>query len=112
MIDSKAIAEIVAIYQRYGWILRRVLLTAESNKRLETDITQLFDAVQVTDADIDAAWFSRPPQDGGVAWEIRHLSESPYALLENMDEDSSEFENSLHSVESRLREAIAKSKSA
>lgn len=112
MIDSKNIAEIIAVYRKYGWILRRVLLTARLKEKLSTDPSQLFDGVQVTDADIDAAWFSRPPQVGGVVWEIRHLSEHPYALLENIDEDSGGFEDALRSIESRLRESISKSESA
>ena len=112
MIDAKNIAEIILAYQKYGWVLRRVLLTAALRKKLSADTSQMFDGVQVKDADIDAAWFSRPPKEDGVAWEIRHLSESPYALLENIDEDADGFEAALSSVESRLRESVSKSKSA
>ena len=112
MIDAKNIAEIILAYQKYGWVLRRVLLTAALRKKLSADTSQMFDGVQVKDADIDAAWFSRPPKKGGIAWEIRHLSVAPYALLENIDEYSEGFEDALRLVESRLRESVSKSKSA
>ena len=112
MIDPKAITEIIATYQKYGWVLRRVLLTTELKNKLGADTAKIFGDTQVWDADIDAAWFSRPPQPGGVAWEIRHLSENPYALLENIDEESEGFEAALGSVESRLRESVSRVRSA
>lgn len=104
MIDPQAIAEILATYKKYGWELRRVLLT----KELKANVIDLFAEVQVVDADIDAAWFSRPPQAGSIAWEIRHLSSAPYALLEHLDETDADFEAALQAVEARLRDAVAK----
>ena len=112
MIDAENIDEIIALYEKHGWVLRRVLLSAVLKARDGSGILQFVDGVQVMDADIDAAWFSRPPKPGGVAWEIRHLSESPYALVENIDEFSPEFEAALRSVETRLRETTRKVKSA
>ncbi len=112
MIDAENIGEIIAIYEKHGWVLRRVLLSAAFKARVRGGISQFIDGVQVIDADIDAAWFSRPPKPGGVPWEIRHLSETPYALLENIDETGPEFEDRLREVESRLRETAAKVKSA
>ena len=55
MFDSKAIADIIVVYHKYGWILRRVLLAAELKKRLGADTSQLFADVKVKDANIDAA---------------------------------------------------------
>jgi hypothetical protein len=112
MIDARQIGEIIAVYEKHAWQLRRILLTAALKECLGNSITHLVDGVQVMDADIDAAWFSRPPRAGGVAWEIRHLSETPYALLENIDENSLGFEDELRRVETRLRENIGKAKSA
>lgn len=112
MIDARQIGDIFAVYEKYGWQLRRVLLSAQLKGRLGDTVTHLIDGVQVMDADIDAAWFSRPPQSGGVAWEIRHLSDTPYALLENIDENSPEFEDALRGVEVRLRETTRNAKSA
>ena len=104
MFDVNEIGEILATYKKYGWELKRVLLTTA----LKMQVSELFTDVPIVDADIDAAWFSRPPQTGEIAWEIRHLSASPYALLEHLDETDADFEAALRAVETRLRDAIAK----
>ncbi|MBK8466471.1 MAG: hypothetical protein IPL32_11625 [Chloracidobacterium sp.] len=107
MTKASAVAEIIATYQKYGWILRRVLLTSQSSKNLQHDKDSLFGETIIVDSAIDAAWFSRPPKSGGVAWEIRYLGDIPFALLENVDEDDEQFENLLSSVELRLCESIS-----
>ena len=112
MIDAENIGEIIAIYDKHDWLLRRVLLSADTKARVAAELSQFIDDIQVIDSTIDAAWFSRDPIPGGVAWEIRHLSETPYALVENLDEFSPDFEESLRSVEARLKESIGKAKSA
>lgn len=108
MIDASAIAEIVVTYQKHGWILRRVLLSSATNKKLGKDKKQLFGDAAIAESEIDAAWFSRPPMKGGVAWEIRYLGELPCALLEKVDEYDPEFENILQQIESRLSEWTSK----
>jgi hypothetical protein len=109
MIDKKAIEEILATYKKYGWLLRRVLLTDGLRAALSHEQKQLFGGVPVVTSDIDAAWFSRVPQPGTTAWEIRHLSSNPYALLESVNENSAEFEEQLQAVETRLRAAVRRS---
>ena len=108
MIDANEINEIISTYKKYGWELRRVLLTAE----LKENVDEMFSGVSVSESDIDAAWFSRPPQTGTIAWEIRHLNTAPYALLEHLDETDADFEAALHAVETRLRDAVAKKQTA
>ncbi len=112
MIDALSIAEIIATYQKYGWILRRVLLTKELKQALHGSSSDLFAGIDVCDSAIDAAWFSRPPQDGVVAWEIRYLGNFPFALLEKVDENDPKFDNVLSSIELRLRETISAKTSA
>ena len=106
MIDKNAINEILATYKKYGWILRRVLVTDALRSALQTEAKLFFGGVPVIASDLDAAWFSRPPQPGPTAWEIRHLSSNPYALLESVDENSPGFEEQLQAVEGRLRTAV------
>lgn len=112
MIDAHEIGEIIATYYKYGWTLRRILLTRSSSKKLDKEMIALFGDVAIIDSEIDAAWFSRPPKSGAVAWEIRYLGDIPYALLEKVDENDPEFENILSGLELRLREAIAAKTSA
>lgn len=112
MIGKDAIGEIIETYQKHGWILRRVLLSAELKQKLGEHASALFGGALIVDAEIDAAWFSRPPKSGGVVWEIRHLGNFPLALLENIDENDAGFEDALKIVESRLGETVAAKQSA
>lgn len=106
MIDAGGIGEIIAVYKKHGWILRRVLLSAGSMAALEDSHANIFEDAQIQDSGIDAAWFSRPPKTGGVAWEIRYLGDIPFALLEYIDEYDPEFESALQAIEGRLSESI------
>ena len=107
MLDAHGIGEVIATYHKYGWILRRILLTKASQKTLDKSKPAIFGGVAIFGSEIDAAWFSRPPQSGTVAWELRYLGDIPYALLEKVDESDPEFENILSGIELRLRETIS-----
>lgn len=100
--SSETIAEIFATYRKYGWIPRRLILTADSKNKVANPEAD----VPVYDGDIDAAWFSRPPAKGEIAWEVRYLGNTPYALLEDVDELSSDFEERLKQVQARLKDAV------
>lgn len=112
MIDLETTGKIIATYAKHGWLLRRVLLSADSRKAMDAADTSPFRDVQITDSLLDAAWFSRPPRDGGVAWELRYLGSTPFALVENADENSDDFEDVLSDVEERLRQAITEKQTA
>ena len=105
MIASETLRETVAIYVRHGWLLRRILATESGEKLNEF-------GVPVVQSSLDAAWFSRPPGEGAVAWEIRYLGDSPFALVEFLDESDPDFEQNLDQVEQRLAESVAKRKAA
>ena len=107
MIKAEQIAEILALYKKHGWILRRVLLSDELKNSLPEPRENLFGAAEVRGSDIDAAWFSRASKGDQEAWELRRLSETPYALLEIFDaEDEDEIrEEALAEVEARIKGA-------
>jgi hypothetical protein len=103
-LSPESVLETIATYKKYGWMLRRLLLSELSRNALRN---KLGEDVLVHDAEIDAAWFSRPPGTGPVAWELRYLGEMQYALVEHIDESAPDFENSLRDVELRLASAVA-----
>ena len=103
MIDPESVREIVRMYEKHGWVPRRFLFTSQ----LAAAMGPPGKSVPIHTSDIDAAWFSRPPKAGGIPWELRYLGEPPFALLENIDEDNADFEDSLKAVERRLKDAIA-----
>lgn len=110
MIDPEAIRGTIATYMKHGWILRRVLLSAESHAARELLENDDFGHVPIHDSEIDAVWISRPPRPGGVAWELRYLGNTPFALVEHADENAAEFEQTLADVEQRLRAAVHQKK--
>jgi hypothetical protein len=109
MIDAGSVRDLIETYRKHGWVLRRVLLTPASSKVITA---RIFDGVQIDNSHIDAAWFSRPPTTGLVSWELRYLGDTPYALLQKVDEKSPEFDAILKSVEARFTEAIAAKREA
>ena len=103
------INEIVAAYVKHGWQLRRVLLRPETRTQLEADIgssSLSFDSILMEEATVDGLWFSRNSHEGREAWELRLVSENPFALFETFeaDETEEEREDVRREMEARLRE--------
>lgn len=88
MITREEINEILAVYKKHGWKPSRVLCsTALRSAMSEAELEGLFGAgIETTESQIDAVWFERSRKDGGIAWEIRLLSERPFALCESFPE--------------------------
>jgi hypothetical protein len=99
------IKDIVAVYQKHGWQLRRVLLRATTRAEVESAYIPL-DLTPLEDATIDALWFSRPSHGQREAWELRLLAENPYALFETFENDETEEqrEELRREMEARLRD--------
>jgi hypothetical protein len=106
MIENGVIAEIIKTYKKHGWVLRRVLLSAKLKAQLTNHPIDLLNGAKTVASKVDAAWFSRPPTGGGIAWEIRYLGDPPFALLETIDESDPDIEDRLREVEERLRHSI------
>lgn len=87
MIDNEAIAEILSLYKKHGWTLRRVLLSQDPKN---TNYVDLFGEIEPERAAIDALWFSRSSKPGSETWELRHLGQTPFALLEVIETDLDE----------------------
>jgi hypothetical protein len=106
MISDDSVKALLEQYERFGWTLQQVLLTPELRAALGSQINELFRGVNLRDAKIDAAWFTRESKHGGVAWELRELNESPFALIEVMDRDATkdELEAMRSVVEQKLGE--------
>ena len=105
MIKAGQIAEILSLYRKHGWILRRVLLSDALKNSLRDSLDSLFGAAEIRSSEIDAVWFSRAANADQETWELRRLSETPYALIEFFDaDDEAEIrEETLREVESKLK---------
>ena len=110
MITEKQIAEILSLYKKHGWNLSRVLLSAELEKNLSGKLERLFGAAEISSSKINAAWFTRPSKHQNTAWELRHLSDAPFALFEVFEADAEEsYRNEkLREMENQLIEKLNK----
>lgn len=109
MISATGIQEILSTYKKYGWNLRRVLLSDALRNNLHGETEILFGVAEIRAGEVDAAWFSRVSGSEREAWELRHLSRTPYALIEVFDADDDEEirEQTRAEIEIQLKEKIA-----
>ena len=105
--------EILSLYRRHGWQLKRVLMRLETRaelrakeKSVEAADEEKFEQVSVEDSEVDAMWLARPSHEGREAWELRLVAETPYALFELFEPDEAEEDRAdvRREMEARLRE--------
>lgn len=87
MVTGDLAKQIIAMYERHGWTLRRALLTSETRAAIADSI---INHAAIADSDFDALWFARPSHAEREAWELRLLAEQHYALFEAFEADESE----------------------
>lgn len=112
MISAESISEILSVYKKHGWVLRRVLLSGALNKALEPRLGALFGGIVPSPSDLDGLWFSRPSKGTLEAWELRHLTSAPFALVEVIESglDETARENIFKETESRMQMAVDRKK--
>jgi len=119
MNQRERFGEIIDTYLRHGWQLEQVLLCAETRRAIEsltatTSPNVLFHNAIVRESTVDALWFKRAAQaTGREAWELRLVSDSPYALFETFEADEAEEdrEDVRREMESRLIETTNNARS-
>lgn len=105
-ITADLISELIAVYSKHGWSLRRVLLSHAVLDSIGRDsVTALIGECEVRESDLDAMWFARAPVNGQETWELRVLGSTPFALNEFFDEDDDEEdrESAMSEAEDRMR---------
>jgi hypothetical protein len=82
------------------------LLSDGLRVQLTDSLQDLFGGAPLVTSNLNAVWFSRVSRPGQEAWELRRLSENPFALFEVFDdEDEAEVrEERLAEIESRMKE--------
>ena len=107
--NKQLVQGILTIYQRHGWELQRVLIKPAASLRPDGETKALFGDAQLIETDFEAFWFARPSHQGREAWELRLLSEQPYALFEAFETDQIEEqrEDSRREMEARMRKHAA-----
>lgn len=111
MNQLKRFNETIATYRKHGWQLERVLLSDATRATLDEDETETrFEGARVMNAHVDALWFRRASHAGREAWELRLVSDAPYALFETfeMDEAEEDREEVRREMEARLNDYASK----
>jgi hypothetical protein len=103
---STLFREMIAVYQRHGWELRRVLLKPATRSNLREQAAGLFEEAKLIESEFDGLWFARPSHAGREAWELRLVAEQPFALFEafEADETEEEREEARIEMENKMRE--------
>ena len=111
MITIELIEAILTQYRKHGWKLRRVLLLPELRSEYLDALTILCGDAEIAASDVNGAWFSRPSAENREAWELRHLSETPFALYEAFAYDADEdfCSGKKLEMETRLRDETSES---
>ena len=105
MIKAQTIAEILSLYKKHGWNLRRVLLSDGLRVNITDALQDLFGGAEIVSSQLNALWFSRPSKNGAEAWELRRLTDAPFALVEVFEKDvePEEREEILRETENRMQ---------
>jgi S-formylglutathione hydrolase FrmB len=100
--------ELVATYQKHGWQLKGAVLEASTRAELTAKEPDLMRPLVLKEDSFDALWFSRPSHQNRVAWELRLLAETQYALFETFEADETEEQRDEMrlEMEARLREYV------
>ena len=110
MINAEQIRDILSLYAKHGWSLRRVLLSDGLRVNINEHTQELFGGAEIVSSPfLNALWFSRASRQG-EAWEIRHLSETPFALVQVFPADWTEEarEENRKEMQTRLAEQTSK----
>ena len=95
---------IIDQYIRHGWQLRRILLSRDSEAQLSRYFKTNHPETPIRTTDHDGLWFSRRSLPDKEAWELRRLSDSPFALVAVIEDslDEPEREQVLRETERQM----------
>jgi hypothetical protein len=110
MIGVDAVKAILSQYERFGWQLHHLLMADDMRNSLGSAAGEFFGGMEILNSDLNAAWFSRPAENGRIAYELRALDATPFALLDSTSADADEIElrDMFVDVEQQLRDRLSR----
>ncbi|MBV6495578.1 MAG: hypothetical protein DYH05_04660 [Acidobacteria bacterium ACB1] len=107
MIDISSFRDTIALYNKHGWELTRLLLAGEPSDELLAIIGE----VPVQQWKLDAAWFTRVSKPNTTTWELRYLGTSPIALVSVVTDDT-DLEQELTFQQEKLLEMMSRKRTS
>jgi hypothetical protein len=83
--------------------LKAALLQPSTRSEITAVKPDLATEIAIKDSSVDALWFSRPSHGNRVAWELRLLAETQYALFETFEPEETEEERDEMKLEMEAR---------
>lgn len=100
--------EILGFYQKFGWRLDSILLVPPAFAAVDEETRRLLGGAPIIEAEVSAAWFTRPSTNFLEAWELRLLSAQQFAVFETFPADLplEELDDARSEMEVRLIEYV------
>ncbi|HMQ02375.1 MAG TPA: hypothetical protein PKD26_00465 [Pyrinomonadaceae bacterium] len=107
MMDLESLRQVIEQYRMHGWDLQSILFSEPLSPKLD-QIKAIVGKVELIRSELDAAWFSRLSRPGMTAWELRHLSSVPYALIAGIDDELTpeEAESARRATEMKMLKVV------
>jgi len=80
-VNAETLRDLIDQYSKHGWQLRKAILASNTDRAIITLLRSEYPAIDIRDDEQSALWFSRRSLPDREAWELRRLSETPFALV-------------------------------
>lgn len=79
--NAETVRALIDQYAKHGWQLRKAVLASDTNRAIIRLFRSEYPAIDIKNDEQSALWFSRRSLPDREAWELRRLSETPFALV-------------------------------
>ncbi len=112
MTDPSALSSVIAQYHKHGWELKHCIARAASFEKLKAECGEAGHNVPIENGPVDGVWFARRSMPDRISWELRRLTEPPFALLTIMPDTFTDQQKVAALKEIEVRMAASESRDA
>lgn len=99
----ESVTAIIEQYAKHDWRLRRALLSPQTQRSLGGFFSAYHPETAIINGADDALWFSRRSLPDREAWELRRLTDSPFALVTVLEDSLTKDEKEALLAETEAR---------
>lgn len=82
----ETVKAVIGQYAKHGWQLRTAFLASNVDPSVTLFLRSEFPRIDINYGEHSALWFSRRSLPDREAWELRRLSDTPFALVEVIED--------------------------